>query len=564
MVSSFTSEFFGSRLLSATVLLLSVTGCAAADALSNAVAALRRGDLSSAEKTLRAELKAHPGNADALGLLGIVLDNEKQFAEAERVYRRALELNAHSPALLNNYGNHLLNERHLGGAKAVFLKLLAMNPAHRNANLQMARIAIEQKHASKAVEYLDHIPESERSGRDVALLRIEALYLSGRAGPADTLVNELTPAAHNDARLASSLGLALVDSHQYARAGAFFREAIAAAPRTSEYVQVASEVGSKLLEAGAYKNAEDFLGPAASVSACCKVQTELAIATSHAQNPQAGLAKLDNIPESQRTGDYYLARAEMLDAAGQFEQAAAALNNGFRAEPKRVDLYRQAVMFLVKNDRVRQAVSVVEAGARMLPEEKEMLLLKATTLELAGKTDEAERLLDNIQRRWPEWPNAWLTKGIILETYKKYDEARQMVEKAVALGARSSEAYFYLAESLLYTSPERIDAAQKNIREAVALAPEDPWIRALAGRIAFAKKDYGAAVQELQEAIRLRPNLVQAHYVLAQTYKALGKAQQSSAELEQVSQIHQKTPNDEADMSDVKRALFQVRPLEFQ
>ncbi len=562
MGSSCTSRFRGSQFLSAAALLLILTCCAAADTLSDAVALLRHGELSAAEQTLRTELKTHPDNADALGLLGIVLDNERKFDEAERIYRRALELNGHSSALLNNYGNHLLNVKDLNAAQKVFLRLLAANPEHRNGNLQMARIAIEQQHASEALAYLEHIPESERSGRDVALLRIEALYLSGRARDADTVVSELTPAAHTDAQLASSLGLALADSHQYARAGTFFQEAIAAAPATGEYVQAVTDVGSRLVDAGEYKEAEDFLRPIARASACWKVQMELAIAASHAQNPQAGLAILDDIPVSQRTGDYYLARAEMLDAAGQFEQAAAALSDGLHADPKRPDLYRQAVMFLVKNDRVSQAISVAEEGARVLPDDRDMLLLKATTLELAGKTDEAEALLDNLRRRWPQWPNAWLTEGIILETYKRYEEARQMVEKAVALGARSSEAYFYLAESLLYTSPERIDAAQKNIRQAVALAPDDPWIRALAGRIAFAKKDYGTAVEELQQAIRLRPNLVQAHYLLAQTYKALGKVQQSREELEQVSMIHQRSPNDEADTSDVKRALFPVRPLE--
>ncbi len=530
--------------------------------MSDAVAALRRGDLSSAEQTLRTELKAHPNDAGALGLLGIVLDNEKKFVDAERVYRRALELDAHSLALLNNYGNHLLNAGDLNAAQAVFLKLLATNPGHRNANLQIARIAIEQKHASEAVAYLDHIPQSEQSAQDLALLRIEALYLSGRSQAADAVVEELTPAARKDARLASSLGLALLDSHQYARAGAFFREAMGGAPAAGKYVQAVTDIGSGLLEAGAYKNAEDFLRPIADASACCKVELELAIATSHAQNPQEGLQILDNIPPSQRTDDYYLARAEMLDASGQFEAAAAALNDGLHAAPKRPDLYRQAVMFLVKNDRIPQAVSIAEEGARMLPDDNEMLLLKATTLELAGNTKEAETLLDSIRRRWPQWPDAWLSEGIILETYRRYDEARQMVEKAVALGARSSEAYFYLAESLLYTSPDRIDAAQKNVRQAVALAPDDPWVRALAGRIAFEKKEYGTAVEQLQQAIRLRPSLVQAHYVLAQTYKALGRVEESREQLDQVSTIHKQSPNDEADTTDVKRALFQVRPLE--
>lgn len=527
--------------------------------ITDAVAALQRGDFVYAEATLKRELKTNPNNAEALGLLGIVLDNEKKFSEAEDVYRRAMQLDKNSSALLNNYGNHLLSEGDVNGARTVFLKIVAADPAHRNANLQLARIALGEKHASEALQYLDRIPESGRNAVDIALLRIEADYLADRRQKGQALVDAWTPAAQKDARVASSLGLALADAHEYGRAGMFFREAMEAGSARTEYLQVITDIAGRLRDAGEYKQAMDFLNPLAQVSPCCEVQMELAVATSHAVNPQAGLQVLDKIPESQRKAEYYVTRAEMLDAAGEIEEAGVALQSALNAEPNQPEVYRQTVVFLVKNSRVQQALAVVEEGARRLPDDREMLLLQATTLELAHKTEDAEKLLGEIERRWPKWPNAWLTHGIILETYKRYAEARQMVEKALALGARSAEAYYYLAESLLYTSPDQIDAAEKNITAADALAPDDPWILTLAGRIAFEKKHYAAAVEDLEKAIQLRPNLVQAHYVLAQTYKAMGKVQQSREELAQVSTIHQKSANDEADTSDVRRALFQVR-----
>jgi Flp pilus assembly protein TadD len=48
-----------------------------------AVAALQQGDSPAAEQKLRAELKTHPDEAEAMSLLGVALDNQKKFPEAD-------------------------------------------------------------------------------------------------------------------------------------------------------------------------------------------------------------------------------------------------------------------------------------------------------------------------------------------------------------------------------------------------------------------------------------------------------------------------------------------------
>jgi cytochrome c-type biogenesis protein CcmH/NrfG len=64
----------------------------AQDPLGNAVQALQPGELARAEQLLRTELRAHPYNAAAWSLLGVVLGNQKKFAEADQAYRRTLSL----------------------------------------------------------------------------------------------------------------------------------------------------------------------------------------------------------------------------------------------------------------------------------------------------------------------------------------------------------------------------------------------------------------------------------------------------------------------------------------
>ena len=324
---------------------------------------------------------------------------------------------------------------------------------------------------------------------------------------------------------------------------------------------VLASVGHILAAADQYAPAKQFLDKAvAAGDSSSDLLLDRAIATSHAVGAEAGLTLLNRVPETERNGDYYLARAQMLDAVGQFEPAVDALNQALRSAPKRTELYREAAFFLLKHNRTREAAALLEEGARLLPNVPEILLLQATLLELERKTEEAEAMLKKIENKWPEWPDSWLVNGILLETYKRYDEARQMIETAISLGAEGPEAYFYLAESTMYSSPDQLPAAQKAIERAEALAPQDPWVHAVAGRIALDRKQFDKAVEELQRATELRPHFAQAYYNLAQAHKALGQTAKAESELEMVKTIHHDFPDAEADMADLKSSLFQVKP----
>jgi Tfp pilus assembly protein PilF len=51
----------------------------------------------------------------------------------------------------------------------------------------------------------------------------------------------------------------------------------------------------------------------------------------------------------------------------------------------------------------------------------------------------------------------------------------------------------------------------------------------------------------LSEAVRLQPNYLQAHYTLAQTYRALGRNEEAGRESQQLQSLRQADPNSEQD-----------------
>jgi tetratricopeptide (TPR) repeat protein len=745
-----------------------------------AAAAMQRGDFQAAEKTLRSEVESHAGDAWALSLLGVALDDQKKMPEAEEFHRRAVALSPHSAEILNNYGTHQWLAGQFDKAEISFASALAAAPAYFNALFNLGVMATNTGHYERAQEVLESALRQQPQNVDVlyrlasveeatrqwesAVMRLaqaanldprradvqkllavaatelgalddasaawdrylklepsddiarreQALTLA-KMGKLEQAIAELEgfvtrypddPVGHYELAqaertvdMAQSLehldkALALKPDYGAARAarGSLYyqegkpeaaladlelvasqqpddaanldrlgqayqaldrpvdavrvlRRAAGLAPDNSatmlhfaraladagqaheskaamerfrqlgpeqkkdvpaglvEYLSltpeqrrtdyrarvekaihdhpedpaaqvqylklmiedhnadrltttakriaslkpsaaVLADAGHALLAANHDMLAKDLLQQAAAAGPRIDgLGLDLAVATFHASGAQAGIVLMDRLPESERSSEYYLARAQMLEASGNVQEAASALFQALRASPKRPDLYLQAVALLARRGHAPEAVRIIEEGARILPGNREILLSKATTLEFAQRTGDAEQLLTEVQNRWPEWSNVWVAHGIILATHRHYDEARRALETAVALGANSPETYYFLADCTRNGGGK--DAAESLIRQALKLSPGDPWIQALAGRIAFERGEYQLALERDRTAIRLRPHFTAAHTSLAQAYAALGRKQEAAAELEQVRTMQKIAPNED-------------------
>lgn len=772
------------------------------DPIESAVQSLQRGDANSAETTLRAELRVHPRNPDALGVLAVVLDQEKKYDEAGEMYRRAIAITPRSAPLLNNYGNHLLTTGKLDAARDVFRKVIAIDPGHANALLQLARLAVERKAPAEALRHLERLPSAAREQKDVEITRMQALFELHRDPEAEDILARLSTMAGADASANLALGTALAAAGQYAKAEdhlsraleaapdnfdilyrlglaaahaghdqrardilesahrrqpenvdvlydlaavnarlgqketavqllaeaariapdradvqellarttadlgyfgdaiqawdrylklapkddvarrerafdlsaigqdtehaladlkafaarhpsdavgryelgiaeaatapdeavrefdralalepdltavriargliqlkqgnfaaalpdfeaavksepdnpvvldrlgqtyvaldrlpdavAVLRKAAEIAPRDSKilmhygraltdsgqpqqaaavfarfrelgpdqsakphpaglvdflslstadqlaryragvlrtvekspnnveaqvlYLKILlsdgkmdeaaatarrilalapspallEEAGDALLDARQYGPARELLAKATSDPSPA-LRLNLAIATSHALNPGAGLQELDLVPQPQRDGDYYLARAQMLEASGRPDDAAAALNQALHANPTRADLYRDAVVFLIERGRAADALALLDRGARAAADNPEIQLARVAALEAAGKAPEAEKSLKNLENRWPDDDRVWLAQAIISAWSGRQKDAQHFVETAAALGAIDADKRYKRAVITRGDAPERALAMARGL-----------------------------------------------------------------------------------------------------
>jgi tetratricopeptide (TPR) repeat protein len=386
-------------------------------------------------------------NLDHLGQTYQALDRP---ADAVRVLRRAAGLAPENSATVLHFARALADAGQTEESKVAMDRFRQLGPMEKKVVpaglVEYLSLTPEQRRADyrarveKAVH--DH-PDDPDAQVNYLKLMIEDRD-AGQVATAAKRIATLKPAA----AVLADAGHALLAAHQYALARDLLQQAALAGPRAGG------------------------------------VELDLAIATFHATGAKAGLESMDRLPESERSGDYYLARAQMLAASGKPHEAASAIDRALDAAPARPDLYRQAVALLVKQGSASEALRVIEEGARKLPEDREILLLKATTLDFAHRPDDAGILLSEIQNRWPEWSAVWVANGILLAAHRHCDQARQALETAITLGARGPETYYFLADCTLRSG--RKDDAATLIKQALTLSPGDPWIQALAGRIATA------------------------------------------------------------------------------
>jgi len=287
---------------------------------------------------------------------------------------------------------------------------------------------------------------------------------------------------------------------------------------------------------------------------------DLSIAIFHTTGSTPALQELDRTPTAARQGDYYLLRAQILDAMGKAAEAANDLTLGLRSSPTRPDLYYEAALFLMQHGQARELFSLLQSAVQKFPDSRQLLLTQAIAYGLARQFEASKKVLAQIQARWPEWSEAYLIHGIVLVGEAKASQAKPLLETAIALGSKDPLAYYNLALAYMESYPADADAAERSIDVALKLNPNDAYTQSLAGKIAYTRRQYQEALRRLHAAIRLWPDMLEARTTLSATYRALGENQKSIAELKDIQRIQRRLPGsaNEIPPSDLWKVLFSV------
>jgi tetratricopeptide (TPR) repeat protein len=338
-----------------------------------------------------------PRDSRALAQLGAAYIALDRPADAEKVLRRAASISPDDPEVLMHLGRALMDLGREEEARQFLTKF---------QKLRTTRVRGPWKQPGMIESAT--LPPAERSKREIERLRQDA-----RTHP-------------DDPELQLRLASLLLTEGWVAEATLEFRSLLT---RNADS-RILQRAGSFLLGFEQYPLAREFLMRA-------KVETpaanlDLAIALFFLEGLAKALDTLEEVPEKERSGDYLLLKAQILDAAGQGAEAEKALEQGMKLSVSRPQLARQAALLLLRHGRKELALDLVSKAAGNDPD---LLLTQAIVLALLGRNDAAGKVLREIESQWPEWDRPYLVHGMLLE-HSQPGEAKRKLQTATALGSK--------------------------------------------------------------------------------------------------------------------------------
>lgn len=483
------------------VLLLVIGGFAAelSPGIREALSALQRGDFPAAETTLRSELRARPGDGAALTLLGVALDNQKKFQEAEEAHRRAAAVSPNSPDVWNNFGNHLIGTGDSEGARKRYLRVIALDPSSFNANVQLARLAVTNKKGAEALGYLSHLTAAQQDAPNLAPLRIAALYLAGKTAEADNLASRWLASANDIPGASFAIGMALAEAGSFGKAETFLTQALARAP--SDF-NVQINLGLAAWHTGNYDRARDALQAALE------------------QQPQSVDAM------------YYLACVNQ--ASNRTEAAVALLAQAARLAPQRADIQRQLALATGDLAALDDSAAAWDRYLKLEPNDDVARRERGLIAFQMGKFEEGVAELRSFVARHPDDAVGHFELGAAVN---KDDPAEALREFDRALALKSDFAAAHSARGGLYYQMGNPKAAVVDLEAAASLRPGNAVDLDRLGQTYLALDRSADAVKVLRKAAALAPDDSKTQLHLARALADAGEESESKAAMDRFRQL---------------------------
>ena len=129
--------------------------------------------------------------------------------------------------------------------------------------------------------------------------------------------------------------------------------------------------------------------------------------------------------------------------------------------------------------------------------------------------------------------------GLSYEGLNQIEEAQAAYRTAIAWQADApvKDAGPYLNLGSLLVDNGKASEALADLREAVALVPEDFRMHRALGKAYAHLNQPGQAREELEKAVKLAPGDAPVHFMLAQVYRKLGMSDKAKVESETYSKL---------------------------
>jgi tetratricopeptide (TPR) repeat protein len=379
----------------------------------------RQGQMAESLPDLQAALRLEPNNFRILDLIGLAHLALEQPAEAERVMRQAFAIAPENPEVVLHSGRALMalgREEEAQSFMEKYQKIRPQGVAGVRKQVKMMELAT--------------LAAPEQREREIERFRRDAREHPERPDYQLHLACLLWADQRKEEALREFQVLKGLNANS----------------------QVWEDAGTFLLGSKEYGLAREFLERAAEDRPSARLN--IVIALSNSEGAGHALQYMEKNPEAQMIGDWFLLKANLLDAAGRKTEVEKTLNLGLERVSTNPLVVPQAVFLLLRLNRQAEALDLLERAVRVNPQDSDLPLAKAILLGLMNRYSDAEKSLKELESRWPEWDRAYLAHGLLLEQMNRPGDARQKLQTATALGSQDPSLNCALARLAGAASPE--------------------------------------------------------------------------------------------------------------
>ncbi|MDE0263184.1 MAG: tetratricopeptide repeat protein [Bryobacterales bacterium] len=505
-----------------------------------AVALFQAGSYEAALRQTEPLGRRHPDIAEIQHLLAIVLDLNRRPEEANDHFRRAVELQPQSVGFRTNFGASLMRLGQASEAERQFRYALELEPNHPTASFNLGTTLLQQGRPGEALPWLEEAlslqPDLYQNAYQLAYCR----FLLGKYEAADSLLKRLADPAESRAEL--QLLQALTD-RALGRADRADQVLRAIRPMIDGQPGLEFQLALLLLNQNLAAHSEELLRSVTRrLPASYPAHFNLAVAQNRlGKLPEAiGTAKAALALEE--TSEAHLLLADLLESQGQPLEAVTHFQKAVALDPTADNYFALGYEFLTHWN-WEAAARVFSDGLERMPDSWNLWIgVGAAELGLTRYEEATRAFLNAVSLRPEEMMGFHLLSQAFDRSDHAFDSAllsfRQLLERA----PMDPLARYFEALATFHQASRSGDSSEVTTRlETLAeLTQENPQFleaQLLLGEIQFEVQNWPAAVEALQQAIRLAPDHLLAHYQLGLALQRTGQAQQARLMLQRYREL---------------------------
>ena len=353
--------------------------------LRKGVTALQSGDVALAERCFRKAVDTAPTHFGALNLLAVALNGVQRFEEAEKVARRALQIDASSDSTHYNYATILKQNGKLDEAVAAFDRALAINPTHFKAlNNRGAALSQLQRHEEASADFDRAIALNGRFG-EAYFNKANALVALGRREEALRAFERALALNPRHAGAYANLVDLFREFGHHGKAEDCGRRALAIDANCAEaYVNLATleQDRGQFLAALGWLDSLLARQPDNLVGLCRRVSILVGLGRAEAARKDFDRAKRLKARDSAQRAEVETAGASVMSAEGEYDEALAAYDR-----------------------------AIAESGARR----EHLMGMRAAAKQAFGRSEAALQDYDRILELNPSAAAAWFGRSDLVK-----------------------------------------------------------------------------------------------------------------------------------------------------